>query len=116
MGAAATMKKNVLLFHAALLVDTNLNELASVLKVPGIKLRDKGVSTILERVANIRDLCGKDVTEISKAILEGYAKALSFEYEDGMLTEAEEVLVDRLVEQKYSNPEWNLDRKFIHVD
>ena len=43
MGAAATMKKGVVLFHAALLVDTNLNELASVLKVPGIKLKDKGV-------------------------------------------------------------------------
>ena len=80
MGAAATMKKGVLLFHAALLVDTNLNELASVLKVPGIKLRDKGVATILERVSNIKELCGKDVDQIREAVMEGYAKELKFTY------------------------------------
>ena len=116
MGSAATMKKNVLLFHAALLVDTNLNELASVLKVPGIKLKDKGVATVLERVTNIKKLCGKDVDGISKAIMEGYGKAMSFEYEDGMLTEKEEMLTDKLVQLKYSRPEWNTGREFIHVD
>jgi lipoate---protein ligase len=116
LGAAATMKKNVLLFHAALLVDTNLNELASVLKVPGIKLKDKGVATILERVSNIKALCGKDVDQISKAIMEGYARELSFVYEDGMLTEQEEELVDKLVEKKYSKHGWNMGREFIHIE
>ena len=46
----------------------------------------------------------------------GYARELSFVYEDGMLTENEERLADKLVEQKYSKPGWNMGREFIHVD
>ena len=64
MGSAATMKKDVLLFHAALLVDTNLHELASVLKVPGIKLKDKGVATstgkCLQHKGDLRQRCRPD--------------------------------------------------------
>lgn len=116
MGSAATMKKGVVLFHAALLVDTNLNELASVLKVPGIKLKDKGISTILERVSNIKEICGKDVEQISKAITEGYAKVLSFDYGDGMLTENEEKWTDRLCQEKYTKQGWNRGREFIHLE
>jgi lipoate---protein ligase len=116
MGAAATMKKGVVLFHAALLVDTNLNELASVLKVPGIKLKDKGVQTILERVANIKDLCGKDIGDIRKAILEGYGKELGFSYLPGKLTEAELRLTERLYKEKYTKHSWNMGREFIHVE
>ena len=116
MGAAATMKKGVLLFHAALLVDTNLNEIASVLQVPGIKLKDKGVATILERVSNIKELCGKDVEQIRKAVMEGYAKELAFTYKDGRLTDREEMLVERLHREKYTKQDWNLGRKFIHLE
>lgn len=116
MGAAATMKKGVVLFHAALLVDTNLNELASVLKVPGIKLKDKGVQTILERVANIKELCGKDVGDIRKAVLDGYAKELGFSYVPGRLTDEEKALTERLWTEKYTKHSWNMEREFIHVD
>jgi lipoate-protein ligase A len=116
MGAAATMKKGVILFHAALLVDTDLNELASVLKVPGIKLKDKGVATILERVSNIKALCGKGVDEIRDAVMEGYAKELSFTYREGRLSEQEERLVDRLHSEKYTKEGWNMGREFIHLE
>ncbi len=116
MGSAATMKKGVLLFHAALLVDTDLNELASVLKVPGIKLKDKGIATILERVANIKALCGKGVEEVGKAVMDGYAKELSFVYSEGGLSEREKALVDRLHREKYTKPGWNLGREFIHLE
>lgn len=116
MGAAATMKKGVVLFHAALLVDTNLNVLASVLKVPGIKLKDKGVQTVLERVANIKDLCGQNVDGMKKAVREGYAKELNFSYMEGALTEEERRLTDRLYNEKYSKESWNMGREFIHVE
>lgn len=116
MGAAATMKKGVVLFHAALLVNTDLSELASVLKVPGIKLKDKGVATILERVSNIKDICGKDVDEIGRAIEEGYGKELSFTYKEGILSEHEQKLVERLHKDKYTKHGWNMGREFIHLE
>lgn len=115
MGAAATMKKGVMLFHAALLVDTNLQTLASVLKVPGIKLKDKGVQTILERVTNIKEICGKGIEEIRKAVIEGYASEFDFSYSDGKLTDNEIALVNKLYREKYSKHGWNLGSEFITV-
>jgi lipoate-protein ligase A len=71
---------------------------------------------VLERVANIRELCGKDVEDIRKAVMDGYAKELSFTYREGVLTEREERLVERLHGEKYTRPEWNMGRTFIHLD
>jgi lipoate-protein ligase A len=115
MGSAATMKKGVILFHAALLVDTDLNELASVLKVPGIKLKDKGVKTILERVANINALCGKNVDQIRQSVKDGYSSKLGFSYNErqGALTSEERRLLGRLYSEKYSKSGWNMGREFI---
>lgn len=115
MGSAATMKKGVVLFHAALLVNTNLTTLASVLKVPGIKLKDKGISTILERVSNIQDISGKDIDDVKEALLYGYSNTLGFEYTKGGLTENEDRLLRRLHRDKYTKDEWNLGREFIHI-
>lgn len=116
LGSAATMRSDTILFHAAILVDTNLNTLASVLKVPGAKLKDKGVSTVLERVANVREISGKNMNDVKEAILNGYSKELGFEYEKGMMTEREERLVKRLHRDKYRRSEWNIGREFINVD
>jgi lipoate---protein ligase len=116
MGSAATIRSSTILFHAAVLVNTNLNTLASVLKVPGIKLKDKGVKTILERVANVYDISGKDMNNVKTSILEGYSKELGFEYEKGALTENEKNLARRLHKEKYQRSEWNLGREFITID
>jgi lipoate-protein ligase A len=87
-----------------------------VLKVPGIKLKDKGVATILERVANIKELSGKGVGEIRQAVLEGYAKELGFSYRPGKLTAEERALTERLHREKYTKHSWNMGREFIHIN
>ncbi len=115
MGAAATLKKGTLLFHSALLVDTNLNTLASVLKVPGIKLKDKGISTILERVGNIKEISGLGIEEVKSAILRGHSDVLGFEYEYGKITSEERAVLKRLYEEKYSKDIWNMGRELIEV-
>lgn len=115
LGAAATMGSGALLFHAAVLVDVDLAKMASVLKVPGIKLKDKGISTILERVTNIKSISGKTVADVRKALLDGYADALEFEYEEGRLTDSEARLLDLLYDRKFSRPEWNMGREMIEV-
>lgn len=116
MGAAATMKKGTVLFHAALLVDTNLKELASVLKVPGIKLKDKGIATILERVTNIYPISGKNVEQLKEFIKQGYSKEMGFGYNSGTLTSNERELLKKLYDNKYSRKEWNMGMEFIQVD
>jgi lipoate---protein ligase len=116
LGAAATIDSGALLFHAAVLVDTNLNKLASVLKVPGIKLKDKGIKTILERVTNVKEISGKTVDDVREVLLKGYAESLGLEYEEGELTDSEAKLLKELYEKKFSQPEWNLGRKIFNVD
>lgn len=115
LGSAATIRSGAVLFHAAILVNTNLDTLASVLKVPKIKLSDKNVQAILDRVSNIHDISGKDINDVRNAILEGYSKELGFEYEDGQLTEKEEALLKKLHKEKYQRSEWNLGREYITV-
>ncbi len=116
LGSAATIRSDTLLFHAAVLVNTNMDTLASVLKVPRIKLKDKNINTILERVANVYELSGKDVDAVRNAILDGYSKELGFEYEPGKLTENENDLLNRLYKGKYQRSEWNLGREFISIE
>jgi lipoate-protein ligase A len=116
LGAAATIDSGALLFHAAVLVDVDLNRMANVLKVPGVKLKDKGISTILERVTNIKSLNGNNVEDLRRALLDGYADSLGFEYEEGRLTDSETALLDRLYDRKFSRPEWNLGREMIDVE
>jgi lipoate-protein ligase A len=115
MGAAATIKKKALLFHAARLVDTNLNTLSSVLKVPGIKLKDKGVSTILGRVANIKELSGLGIEQVKFAMLSGHSLSMGFEFERGEITSSERSILKRLYEEKYSKDIWNMGRELIEI-
>jgi lipoate-protein ligase A len=115
LGAAATIDSGALLFHAAVLVEVDLERLASVLKVPGIKLKDKGISTILERVANVKDVSGRNVSDVRRALLDGYADSMEFEYEEGKLTDSETVLLNRLYDRKFSRPEWNMGREMIEI-
>ncbi len=115
LGAAATIRSNTLLFHAAVLVDTNLNTLASVLKVPGEKLKDKGVKTILERVTNINAITGSNVDDVKEALRNSYAASLDLEFEEGELTKAEEELAQHLLKNKYTKQEWLLGREMIDL-
>ncbi len=115
-GAAATLKKGALMFHATMLIQTDLNILSSVLKVPGEKLKDKGIKSIRERVANIKELCGKDSQKIHDSLLIGYSTFYGFKTVPGKLTEDEESLAKRLYEGKYSKQEWNMGSELIHIE
>jgi lipoate-protein ligase A len=114
LGAAATIREKTLLFHAAVLVDTNLNTLASVLKVPGVKLKDKGVQTILERVTNIKKLSGHDITDVRKALMDSYSIELGITMKEGDITEKEKRLARELLAKKYSRKEWTHGREMIN--
>ncbi len=115
LGAAASIRKNAMVFHACVLVNTNLHTLASSLKVPGVKLKDKGIATILERVTNINEISGHNVEDVKRALLDAYHDTLGIDYKEGKLTKDEESLAKELLEKKYSQKEWNLGREIIEI-
>ncbi|MGI0100922.1 MAG: lipoate--protein ligase family protein [Candidatus Micrarchaeaceae archaeon] len=113
MNAAATARSGAALFQASMLVSSDLNALASVLKMPGAKKAD---GRLLGMVANIRDISEKGTVEVKKAVLEGYGTSLGFEYATGKLTEREAALARKLQKAKYQRSEWNLGREFTNVE
>ncbi len=110
-GNAQTRKYGGMLQHGTILMDVDVDEMFSLLKVPQEKMRDKIVKNVKERVTSLRHL-GVDVDfeELQKVMAEGFSKALDAElYEEKppeeVLSQAKELEV-----KKYGSREWNFKR------
>ncbi|ASI99436.1 lipoate--protein ligase family protein [Thermococcus celer] len=105
-GSAQTRRKGVILQHGTFMYSTRLEVLARVLRVSKAKLSDKGVSSIWERVTTLeREGIKMNRWEAYELLKEKFSAA--FGPEEGELTDYELELAERLVEEKYGNPEWN---------
>ncbi|MEM4141452.1 MAG: biotin/lipoate A/B protein ligase family protein [Thermoplasmata archaeon] len=111
-GTSATFRDEFYLLHGTLLVDTDLKMLSSVLKVPKVKLADKGISEVKYRVTNLNEALGKKIhySEIIDAMVKSYSELLNEKIEYDIPTKEELDLADRLYKVKFSTPEWNLLR------
>jgi len=110
-GSAQTRRFSCLLQHGTTLLDLDVREMFSVLKVSKEKISDKMISDVKERVTSIRDILGDDVgiQNLRTALIEGFSKALRVELVPGALSQAEWELAQKLAE-KYSSDEWNFKR------
>ncbi|KUH34801.1 lipoate--protein ligase [Thermococcus celericrescens] len=108
-GSAQTRRKGVILQHGTFMYSTRVEVLGRVLRVSKAKLADKGVSSIWERVTTLeREGINLSRWEAYELLKESFFSA--FEPEEGGLTDYELELAERLVEEKYGNPEWNESR------
>ena len=106
-GNAQTRKYGGLLQHGTILMDVNVVEMFSLLKVPNEKLKDKMIKSVKERVTSLSAL-GVDVEfqELQNIVAEGFKKALDAElYEEKLgreiIKKAKELEV-----HKYATKEW----------
>jgi len=108
-GTAASLRWGVYFLHGSILFNTDLNLLYSVLKVPKIKLIDKGVSDVKYRVKNIIDILGRDIrySEIVDALAYGFSKLLGKEYYFDMPSKLEYEVARALYDLRYSREKWN---------
>ncbi len=110
-GNAQTRRYGGLLQHGTLLMNVNVDEMFSILKVPQEKMRDKLISNVKERVTSLKHL-GYEIEfeELQKYMAEGFKNALSAElYEDALPNEVMD-MAKKLEVEKYGNPEWNFKR------
>ena len=120
-GTAASLRWGVYFLHGSVLFNTDLNLLYSVLRVPKIKLIDKGVSDVKYRVKNIVDILGRDIryNEIIDALAYGFSKLLGKEYYFDMPSKLEYEVARALYDLRYSREEWNegylrfIDMKYV---
>jgi lipoate-protein ligase A len=105
-GSAQTRRKGVILQHGTFMYSTRVEVLGKVLRVSKEKLKDKGVSSIWERVTTLeREGIKLNRWEAYELLKNSFANA--FIIEEGELTDYELELAEKLVEEKYGNPEWN---------
>ena len=111
-GTAASIRWNTGFIHGAMLVKTDLNKLAGVLKVSKKKLEDKNISDVKYRVINLSDFLKRDIdySEIIYALVKGFSDFLEMEYYYDGPTKEELDVADILYKGKYSKDEWNLKR------
>jgi len=111
-GNAMTRRHDCVLQHGTILLDLDVNLMFSILKVPQEKISDKMIADVRERVTSIRDVLKRDVqiSELQKALIQGFSEALEIELAQGKLSSAEEKTARRLAEEKYSTSEWNFSR------
>lgn len=108
-GSAQTRRNRTLLQHGTLLIDTDLDKMFSILKVPPEKLKDKLISDVKERVTSLQDVLQREIKfeEVCSKMASGFADSLNIELEMGKLSETEISLASEIKRDRYRNSDWN---------
>jgi len=111
-GAAGSLRWGTIFHHGCILVASDLAILGRVLNVPRVKLAERHVASVQKRVTTVRDELGKDVSTraVRDAIVRGIENSYNVRLVEGELTRSEMASVRELYDEKYSRPEWNLER------
>lgn len=101
-----------LLFHASVLADLDVAAMLRVLRIPAVKLGDKAVAAVEERVTTVSRETGEHWTaaELADVVATGFAKSLEVELVDAHPGDAEQALAGRLEADKYHSQEWLSER------
>lgn len=112
-GTGGTELGDAILFQGTLLVDFDVETMVKALRIPIVKLKDKELSSVRERVTWLKRELGykPNYEEIKRALKEGFEEALNVKLKEGGLTIHEE---ERLRKELpwFSSPGWVfLDRR-----
>lgn len=98
-GTGGTERDEAFLFQGTLLVDFDVETMLHALRIPVMKLKDKEIKSVKERVTCIKWELGytPDLEEIKGALTEGFEKAFEIRLiEDVLSHDEEKLLKDRL--------------------
>ena len=111
-GNAMTRRHGCVLQHGTVLLDLDVNQMFTILKVPQEKISDKMIADVKERVTSIRDILRRDVEfeELRSAMQRGFSDALDLELVHSSLSDQEIKTAKRLAREKYSTDSWNFSR------
>ncbi|HID17475.1 TPA: lipoate--protein ligase, partial [Candidatus Bathyarchaeota archaeon] len=112
-GTGGTELEGAILFQGTLLVDFDVETMVKALRIPIVKLKDKELSSVRERVTWLKRELGytPSYEEVKGALKEGFEEALDVKLKEAGLTAHEE---ERLREELpwFSSPDWVfLDRR-----
>jgi len=105
-GSAQLRRGGVVLHHGTMLVDTDLESMASVLKPPQGKNNDQ---SLVKHVTSLREATGEvpDMQALKRALAKGISDAFGVTLYPGSLTPQEVADIDALIGEKYGSRDWN---------
>lgn len=107
-GNASHVYKNRVLHHGTLLYKSDLNILNESIRIKGHQITDKAVNSNRSVVTNISDHLHQEMhIDTFKQKLINYIKSEFPEIHETQLNSFQEGEIQRLVEEKYQNWEWN---------
>jgi lipoate-protein ligase A len=111
-GNAQTRKFNTILQHGTILIDTDVEKMFSILKVPSEKLKDKMIKHVKDRVTGINPILNREVdfNKVCDVLAEGFGETIGIELVKGELTESEVELAQEIAKERYKNKGWNHKR------
>jgi lipoate-protein ligase A len=107
-GNAQYVRKDRLLHHGTLLVNSNLDDVEKALSVPEDKIKSKGIKSIRSRVANISEYLGEPipVAQFRDLLLEHLFQG-ERDIEEYRLREADLKGVHKIMLGRYGRTDWN---------
>lgn len=113
-GSAQYHRGGVLLQHGTFLLDVNLKEMFTFLRVPWAKTVNDVVCVARDRLTSFEKELKRDirVEEASEALVQGFQKALGVELVNEGLTSQEQQVASKLRKEKYSAEGWNMKGVF----
>jgi lipoyl(octanoyl) transferase len=110
VGSAQLRQQGSFLQQGSILIDFSAEDLGAVLKNHRISM-EEWVIKINRKVTSFKDQgIVVNVTELAKKIIESFQKLYNIEIREGILTQAELAMIDKLIPEKYANDQWNLIR------
>lgn len=107
-GNAQTRKNGIVFQHGTILLDFDVEKMATYLKMSREKISDKNLKNIRDRVGTLREyLPEASLGDIENAIIQGFEKTFDIKTVPGELTAQENYDKEKLYKQKYSTRQWN---------
>jgi lipoate-protein ligase A len=109
IGSAQVRKQGVLLQQGSIPLEMDVEKLFTVLKFADIESKQRAKMLFQQKAASLREVLGQRVSflQVCEAIKEGMREALAIDFCEEELSEQEYKAAERIVEERYSQLEWN---------
>lgn len=108
-GSAQVRRKDALLQHGSLPINSHARLLFSLLKFPSDTYREKALASFNRKMVTLGEVVGRNIDwqELKEALTRGFREALDIRFHEGNLKAEEIRQSQELAVGKYSTYEWN---------
>jgi lipoate-protein ligase A len=102
---------DIVLQHGTIVLDNDSRMLSGALKMDLAKIRNRDQHPETY-VTSIAEVTGQrpDISKIEDALVRGFSRVFDVKFQQSGLTDFEKDMIDRLINEKYKNHDWNFRR------